>query len=152
MTKAFAAMTVDYLGCEYLSRDVSIIEKIAEQGSHGPTEVTYLFTADEVDKNQAPLLPEIKIRALNWGVQGATSVKIETDRGQLDGTILYRAGTVGGYYEIIDFRSTMRTELWFQPLNGNRGMLYGPLDATSASLMDWAHDNHRHAILAFIEE
>ncbi|HAU75602.1 MAG TPA: hypothetical protein DCW88_08725, partial [Agrobacterium sp.] len=39
----YAAMTVDYLGCEYLSRDVENIEKIAAAGSKGPTEVVYLF-------------------------------------------------------------------------------------------------------------
>lgn len=39
----YAAMTVDYLGCEYLSRDVENIEKIAAAGSKGPTEVVYLY-------------------------------------------------------------------------------------------------------------
>lgn len=41
----FAAMTVDYLGCEFMSRDVAQIERIAKGGSKGPTPVTYLFEA-----------------------------------------------------------------------------------------------------------
>lgn len=41
----FAAMTVDYLGCEFMSRDVAQIERIAKGGSKGPTPVTYLFDA-----------------------------------------------------------------------------------------------------------
>ena len=54
----YAAMTIDYLGCEYLSRDVANIEKIAAAGSKGPTEVVYFFTA-------APA-PSVAVNALEW--------------------------------------------------------------------------------------
>lgn len=38
-----AAYTVDYLGCEYISRDVESIRRVAARGDHGPTEVVYLY-------------------------------------------------------------------------------------------------------------
>lgn len=44
----YAAITIDYLGCEYLSRDVANIEKIAADGSNGPTEVIYLYDGHRV--------------------------------------------------------------------------------------------------------
>lgn len=53
----YAAMTVDYLGCEYLSRDVEGIEKIAAAGSKGPTEVVYLYAA--------PPAPSVAEKALD---------------------------------------------------------------------------------------
>lgn len=46
----FAAMTTDYLGCEFMSRDVAQIERIAKGGSKGPTPVTYLFDAPPAPK------------------------------------------------------------------------------------------------------
>lgn len=51
----YAAMTVDYLGCEYLSRDVENIEKIAAAGSNCPTEVVYLFRGTRQAQDVAPL-------------------------------------------------------------------------------------------------
>ncbi len=53
-----AAMTTDYLGCEYVSMDVAGIEKIAASGSKGPTEVVYLY-----DRPQQPA-PTEAVKAL----------------------------------------------------------------------------------------
>ena len=60
----YAAMTVDYLGCEYLSRDVESIEKIAAAGSKGPTEVIYLFRGTR-SKSLWPK-QSASIKALEW--------------------------------------------------------------------------------------
>ncbi len=60
----YAAMTVDYLGCEYLSRDVENIEKIAAAGSKGPTEVIYLFRGTR-SKSLWPK-QSASIMALEW--------------------------------------------------------------------------------------
>lgn len=51
-----AAMTTDYLGCEYVSMDVASIEKIAAAGSKGPTEVVFLYAA--------PPAPSVAVKAL----------------------------------------------------------------------------------------
>jgi len=51
-----AAMTTDYLGCEYVSMDVAGIEKIAAAHSKGPTEVVYLYAA--------PPAPSAAVKAL----------------------------------------------------------------------------------------
>ncbi|WP_107340268.1 hypothetical protein [Agrobacterium pusense] len=51
-----AAMTTDYLGCEYVSMDVAGIEKIAAAHSKGPTEVVYLYAA--------PPAPSVAVKAL----------------------------------------------------------------------------------------
>lgn len=56
-----AAMTTDYLGCEYVSMDVAGIEKIAAAHSKGPTEVVYLYAA--------PPVPSAAVKALEWIVQ-----------------------------------------------------------------------------------
>lgn len=50
-----AAMTTDYLGCEYVSMDVAGIEKIAAAHSKGPTEVVYLYAA--------PPAPPVAVKA-----------------------------------------------------------------------------------------
>lgn len=52
-----AAMTTDYLGCEYVSMDVAGIEKIAASGSKGPTEVVYLYAAPPAPSVDA--LPDV---------------------------------------------------------------------------------------------
>lgn len=49
-----AAMTKDYLGCEYVSMDVAGIEKIAAAGSKGPTDVVYLY--------EAPPAPSVAVK------------------------------------------------------------------------------------------
>ncbi len=51
-----AAMTTDYLGCEYVSMDVAGIEKIAATHSKGPTKVVYLYAA--------PPAPSVAVKAL----------------------------------------------------------------------------------------
>ncbi|CUX27035.1 hypothetical protein AGR8A_Cc60460 [Agrobacterium fabrum str. J-07] len=61
--EAFAAMTTDYLGCEYLSRDVANIENIAASGSEGPTEVIYFYTA--------PPVPSVAVVSLIWEPHGS---------------------------------------------------------------------------------
>mgnify|MGYP000894219903 CR=1 FL=1 len=38
-----AAYTIDYTGCYILNTDIARIEKIAAEGSKGPTEVVYLY-------------------------------------------------------------------------------------------------------------
>jgi patatin-like phospholipase/acyl hydrolase len=38
-----AAWCVDHTGCEYISRDIPGIEKIAAEATHGPLTVHYLF-------------------------------------------------------------------------------------------------------------
>ncbi|CAN7301136.1 hypothetical protein LJR221_001498 [Agrobacterium tumefaciens] len=50
-----AAMTTDYLGCEYVSMDVSGIEKIAASGSEGSTEVIYLYDKPQQDVERGQL-------------------------------------------------------------------------------------------------
>lgn len=50
-----AAMTKDYLGCEYVSMDVAGIEKIAAAHSKGPTEVVYLYAAPPASAAVKPL-------------------------------------------------------------------------------------------------
>lgn len=40
---AVAAYTVDLTGCEHMSRDVALIERIAAEGSNGQTHVVYLY-------------------------------------------------------------------------------------------------------------
>jgi hypothetical protein len=58
----YAATTTDYLGCEYMSQDVSGIEKIAASGSMGPTEVIYLYAGS------APATAQVSvgIKPLDW--------------------------------------------------------------------------------------
>lgn len=53
-----AAITTDYLGCEYVSSDIANIEKIASAGTKGPTPVRYLY-----DKPQQPA-PSVAVKAL----------------------------------------------------------------------------------------
>lgn len=43
-----AAYTIDHLGCEYVSRDVASVERIAANCSGGPTDVSYLYTGPSV--------------------------------------------------------------------------------------------------------
>lgn len=73
----FAAMTVDYLGCEYLSRDVENIEKIAAEGSKGPTEVVYLFRGAR-SKSLSPkpvgYVTATRARAMREGLAGSMTV------------------------------------------------------------------------------
>ncbi|WP_349506841.1 hypothetical protein [Agrobacterium pusense] len=73
----YAAMTVDYLGCEYLSRDVENIEKIAAAGSKGPTEVVYLFRGTK-SKNlpHKPLgyVTATRAKAMREGLAGSMTV------------------------------------------------------------------------------
>jgi len=39
----YAACTIDHTGCDHMSRDIELIERIAAAGSKGPTEVSYLY-------------------------------------------------------------------------------------------------------------
>ncbi|WP_262527790.1 hypothetical protein [Agrobacterium tumefaciens] len=62
----YAAITVDYLGCEYLSRDVENIEKIAAAGSKGPTEVVYLFRGTRSKSPSPKPVEPLALPYKNW--------------------------------------------------------------------------------------
>ncbi len=64
-----AAMTTDYLGCEYVSSDVANIEKIASAGTKGTTPVRYLY-----DKPQQSA-PSVAVKALEWETDTLTHTK-----------------------------------------------------------------------------
>ncbi len=62
----YAAITVDYLGCEYLSRDVENIEKIAAAGSKGPTEIVYLFRGTRSKSPSPKPVEPLALPYKNW--------------------------------------------------------------------------------------
>lgn len=65
-----AAMTTDYLGCEYVSMDVAGIEKIAAAGSKGPTEVVYLYAAPPAPSAQVQDVAGLeRLRDVTFAVQ-----------------------------------------------------------------------------------
>ncbi|AGN34415.1 hypothetical protein [Rhizobium sp. P007] len=73
----YAAMTVDYLGCEYLSRDVEAIEKIAAAGSKGPTEVVYLFRgakSKNLPHKPVGYVTAARAKAMREGLAGSMTV------------------------------------------------------------------------------
>ncbi|MDW5313750.1 hypothetical protein [Rhizobium sp. PL01] len=52
VTTPAAAYTIDFTGCDHMSRDVALIERIASAGSKGPTEVVYLYTGQPPSVNE----------------------------------------------------------------------------------------------------
>jgi len=62
-----AAYTIDYLGCEHVSRDVESIERSAANGSHGPTEVVYLYEHPDAVTEDTKLLDTL--RSESWDLR-----------------------------------------------------------------------------------
>lgn len=111
-----AAYTIDYLGCEYVSRDVESIKRVAARGDHGPTEVVYLYehpsavTAVQSTHRHKKrgtryvLLGIGKMQAERW---------FEPDRAEV---LAGRDGRSVDMREVAVYRSADDRSLWVRPL------------------------------------
>lgn len=66
-----AAYTIDCVGTEHMSRDVAGIERIAREGSNGPTPIGYFYAAPP-DAEQARLREE----AETWRIQFVNTAQV----------------------------------------------------------------------------
>lgn len=136
-----AAMTTDYLGCEYISMDVAGIEKIAAAHSKGPTEVVYLYAA--------PSAPSVAVKALEWSPWPGND---QTKNGQSGRRIMRRADGAGVAYSLE--RVEPQSEWFYIPPGQVAGDWYvmkfwnevaGPFK-TDLEALEWCRQDHEKRI------